>query len=359
MRRALSTLILPRMLRGGARDRLLARSHPLKTKAPSFSSAALREREADGVADFSLLRASPLPFNNVKLEVATTTSASTDTGGDSAPKDRANSASSSSDSTTSPASSKTFASDLAAAVAVAATDSRKAVWLHLVGADQCMYAPDALRQGFRFHHALDDKAVLTRWLDETMPNKIPPFATHQVGCAGFTTRYHPVTGRREVLLVKEARMIEPWKLPGGIADRGEEFGDAAVREVFEETGVVARYTKRVFSMRNSHGLAHGKSDLYVVVHLEAEDGAEVSIDEDEIDAAEWHDLEEVAKWTTHPINRECLRALGVAGVDGAVDEDADGNAEEDHAPPGAIREITTRLRPDRPPFKLYFVQPQR
>ena len=71
-----------------------------------------------------------------------------------------------------------------------------------------MYAPDALRQGFRFHHALDDKAVLTRWLDETMPNKIPPFATHQVGCAGFTTRYHPVTGRREVLLVKEARMSQ-------------------------------------------------------------------------------------------------------------------------------------------------------
>ena len=32
----------------------------------------------------------------------------------------------------------------------------------------------------------------------------------------------------------------------------------------------------------------------------------VSIDEDEIDAAAWHDLEEVAAWTTHPINRECL-----------------------------------------------------
>jgi hypothetical protein len=62
----------------------------------------------------------------------------------------------------------------------------------------------------------------------------------------------------------------------------------------------------LFSMRNSHGLAHGKSDLYVVVHLEAEDGAVVSIDEDEIDAAAWHDLEEVAAWTTHPINRECL-----------------------------------------------------
>ena len=70
-------------------------------------------------------------------------------------------------------------------------------------------------------------------------------------------------------------------------------------------------------MRNSHGLAHGKSDLYVVVHLEAEDGAVVSIDEDEIDAAAWHDLEEVAAWTTHPINRECLRALGVDGVHGA------------------------------------------
>jgi hypothetical protein len=110
-------------------------------------------------------------------------------------------------------------------------------------------------------------------------------------------------------------------------------------------------------MRNSHGLAHGKSDLYVVVHLEAEDGAVVSIDEDEIDAAAWHDLEEVAAWTTHPINRECLRALAVDGVDGAVDED-EGAGEEGEAgsgaPRGAIREITTRLRPDRPPFKLYF-----
>lgn len=83
----------------------------------------------------------------------------------------------------------------------------------------------------------------------------------------------------------------------------------------------------------------------------------VSIDEDEIDAAAWHDLEEVAAWTTHPINRECLRALSVDGVDGAVDED-EGAGEEGEAgsgaPRGAIREITTRLRPDRPPFKLYF-----
>ena len=284
-------------------------------------------------AGAALLHTSSLPFNNVKIELSD-----------------------------SDAPDSSFAAKLGIAVEEAGRNQKKAIWLHLEGHEQCKHIPDALLKGFEFHHALGNKAVMTQWLDNSMPNKIPPYATHQVGCAGFTTRWSPSTGRREVLLVKEARSIEAWKLPGGIADKGEEFGEAAVREVMEETGVEAKYMKRVFSMRNSHGLAHGKSDLYVVVHLEAEGNGDIKIDENEIQAAAWHDLEEVATWTKHPINRECLRALGV-DIPAVVDEDdpEDPRGERDGhkilqdktIPSVGIREITTRLSPDRRPFKLY------
>ena len=45
----------------------------------------------------------------------------------------------------------------------------------------------------------------------------------------------------KVLLVKERFAISgKWKLPGGHADSGEDLGEAAVREVFEETGIRAK-----------------------------------------------------------------------------------------------------------------------
>jgi len=58
-----------------------------------------------------------------------------------------------------------------------------------------------------------------------------------VGVAGFV-----VNDESKVLMVKEhGYQNVGWKLPGGLVDLGEEFGDAAVREVSVEGVMEAIY----------------------------------------------------------------------------------------------------------------------
>ena len=44
--------------------------------------------------------------------------------------------------------------------------------------------PIAHQHGFTFHHARDDKAVLSIWLDPGSQSKLPHFANHTLGAAG-------------------------------------------------------------------------------------------------------------------------------------------------------------------------------
>lgn len=55
-----------------------------------------------------------------------------------------------------------------------------------------------------------------------------------------------------------------WKLPGGLADPGEDFMQTARREVFEETGVDGE-EMGIVTLRHSHGYRFGQGDVYVTV----------------------------------------------------------------------------------------------
>jgi 8-oxo-dGTP pyrophosphatase MutT (NUDIX family) len=55
-------------------------------------------------------------------------------------------------------------------------------------------------------------------------------------------------------------------MPGGLVDTGERLSDAVEREVFEETGVRARF-ESIVCLRHQHGYRFGKSDFYVVCRL--------------------------------------------------------------------------------------------
>lgn len=105
------------------------------------------------------------------------------------------------------------------------------------------------------HHCEPEYVVLNLWLRQG-ENKIPPFATHLVGVAGFV-----LNAKKEVLLVKEgSKQVSGWKLPGGYVNLGEEFGAAAVREVEEETGVKTAF-RSLLGIRHQHNVSFGRSDM--------------------------------------------------------------------------------------------------
>lgn len=108
----------------------------------------------------------------------------------------------------------------------------KGVWLQL-GLHQAHLIPLAVEHGFEFHHAHKQHVVMTAWLPSE-PNRLPSHTTHQVG-VGVVIRNE----RGDIVVVKErhgpAAKYDIWKVPTGILDDAEDFQDAAVREVKEET----------------------------------------------------------------------------------------------------------------------------
>ena len=165
--------------------------------------------------------------------------------------------------------------------------SKKGVWLQLP-APAAAFVPAAVSAGFRFHHATDKYVELVRWLPAGTPSPLPQYAFTQVGVGGVV-----VNGAGEVLMVQERvspspRMQGAWKLPGGLAERGEDFAEAVAREVAEETGVRTALDGLV-SLRHSHGRRFGQGDIYVVVRLRCASPSEETIvlDRGELADARW------------------------------------------------------------------------
>ena len=67
-----------------------------------------------------------------------------------------------------------------------------------------------------------------------------------------------------------------WKLPGGLVENGESIQEAAVREVWEETGVKANFLS-ILGFRELMKYQWGQSDLYFVCVLEPEGDETIDI----------------------------------------------------------------------------------
>ena len=137
--------------------------------------------------------------------------------------------------------------------------------------------------------------MMSQWLKPDVDSMIQPYATHQIGVGGFV-----LNSKEEVLVVRESNEGD-WKLPGGIAELGEEFGETAEREVFEETGVLAVFESLV-GFRHQHQTAFGRSNLYFValMQLAQETETEISMCESELIAAQWMPLQEYLSWLNRP-----------------------------------------------------------
>lgn len=184
--------------------------------------------------------------------------------------------------------------------------NRRGVWV-TVQASQSDCIPVLIRHGFEFHHVNEgspSSLTLTKWLPVKIPNTLPHWTTHYVGVGGLV--FHP-TDKSKCLLISESVDLPRvrWKLPGGLVDKGEMIADAAVREVFEETGIRA-VVRSVLLSRERTDAIFGASDIYYVVVMDAQH-ADINMCQSELAFARWWDVKEFVQSPdfndTYPANR--------------------------------------------------------
>ena len=179
-----------------------------------------------------------------------------------------------------------FRARLALSLATWQADALKLVWLDLPIA-QARLIPAATEAGFVFHHSEEDRLTLLYRIQQDA--LVPTYATHFIGAGGVV-----INDRRELLVVNEVHRRDKsrpyWKLPGGALHPGEHLADAVVREVYEETGVRAKFEALV-CFRHWHGYRWNKSDIYFICRLSPIDEA-IAIQQDEIEDADWMPVEE-------------------------------------------------------------------
>ncbi|KAK3280088.1 hypothetical protein CYMTET_12060 [Cymbomonas tetramitiformis] len=188
-----------------------------------------------------------------------------------------------------PESKTDFTVKLAASLTAWKKLAKRGIWLK-VPIECSDFIASAVKEGFEFHHAETNYVMMTKWLAD-VPSTIPPNASHQVGVGAFV-----LNSKNEVLVVQEtsgpaAARKDFWKLPTGLVNQGEEIADGAIREVLEECGIRTKFLSMV-GMRSAHNIgACKKSDLFFVCTLQplSED---IKIQESEIAAAKWMDVEE-------------------------------------------------------------------
>uniref|UniRef100_A0A671P868 Nucleoside diphosphate-linked moiety X motif 6 n=1 Tax=Sinocyclocheilus anshuiensis TaxID=1608454 RepID=A0A671P868_9TELE len=149
-------------------------------------------------------------------------------------------------------------------------------------------------------------AVLSLWLGPG-EDRLPAFATHQVGVAGAVVD----ESNGKVLVVQDRNKTKnAWKFPGGLSDLGENIDETAIREVFEETGVRSQF-RSLLSIRQQHKLpgAFGMSDMYLICRLSPL-SHHINLCTQECLCCEWLDLSELAETSeTTPITSRIATLL--------------------------------------------------
>lgn len=213
----------------------------------------------------------------------------------------------------------------------------KVAWLE-IPINKAALVPIAAEAGFMYHHAAADYAMMTLTIQPGA--YIPPHATHYIGAGGVA-----LSEDRQLLVVSERHRIRPrqgpsYKLPGGALLPGEHLVDGVIREVFEETGVRAKF-ESLACLRHWHGYRYGKSDIYFVCRLSPL-SREITMQEEELEAALWMPVDEYLNAdNVHAFNKTIVSAaLNSPGVvPGFIEGYGDPKQFEFFLPKGAGSEI--------------------
>lgn len=183
------------------------------------------------------------------------------------------------------------------------TDNKKrGIWFK-VYLNSSHWVPELVNSQFKFHHAKDNFVMMYRWLPSDESPNIPPYAHTMVGVGALV-----LNDMNQILVVSEKNALikGSWKLPGGYVEPCENFVEAAIREVQEETNIKTKF-ESVVSLRHAHSAGFGCSDLYIVMALSPENSEIVKCDR-EISKCEWMDIEAYLQHPkVHETNRNFVR----------------------------------------------------
>ncbi len=166
------------------------------------------------------------------------------------------------------------------------SQEKRGIWLK-IPISKVNLVESAVKQGFVYHHAEKDYLMLTHWLSTKSESKLPQNATHQLGVGCIV-----LNKNNDILAVQEhsgiLRGMGVWKMPTGLAEEGEDISVAAMREVYEETGIRTKF-RSILCFRQSHNIMFGKSDMFVicVMDLEDPDKTDIVVQTSELVDCQW------------------------------------------------------------------------
>ena len=134
----------------------------------------------------------------------------------------------------------------------------RAIWFH-IPLPLSKFIPILAESHFKYHHAKGDDAVMYKFICDTEIDNIPKYPFTNIGVGAVV-----IDSQNRVLVVKEKYPLgvkKLWKFPGGSADQGEDIGETAEREVFEETGIRATFHS-ILTLKHWHEYLFG-SDIFI------------------------------------------------------------------------------------------------
>lgn len=195
-----------------------------------------------------------------------------------------------------------FEEQLKGLINLLSRQGKQLLWLTLK-IDKSFLIPAATEAGFVFHNCLEDQITLILRLKE---NAYAPFVpSYTIGAGAVVINEH-----NEILVVKEKMNASiGYKLPGGHIELGEKISQAIIREVYEETGIIAEF-ESIQGLITKQNYRFGKSNMYLVCRLQAI-SANINIqDQDEIIDARWIDINEYINDEMNSVfNRKIVRSL--------------------------------------------------